>query len=90
MAGLFDALVLTCLTGAVLALIVSLFLLFRPSMLREFEHHANLETSLRQALKPLEMQSDSLDLYVLKHARFAGILILAGSLYTFLEMLNNL
>lgn len=89
MAGLVDALVLCCLTGAVFAAIVSLFLMLRPSLLREFEQGANQKISLRLALKPLEIQRDSVDPYVFKNVRWAGILILAGSLYTLVVLLGS-
>lgn len=80
--GLLDGFVLITLTGTVFVALISLFLLFRPSMLREFEFRANRTTSLRKGLKPLEMQHGNLDRYVIKHQRLAGVLILAGSLYT--------
>jgi len=70
MAGLIDALVLGGLTGAVFAAIVSLFLMLRPSLLREFEQGANQKMSLRLALKPLEIQRDGLDPYVFKNVRW--------------------
>lgn len=78
---LLDALVLLFLAGAVLALLVSLFLLFRPSLLREFEVGANQRLSLRQQLKPLEMSHGNLDEYVFRHVQLAGVLLLCGSLY---------
>lgn len=90
MAGLLDALVLVSLVTAIFAAIVSLFLIFRPSMLREFEQRANQRVSLRQALKPLESQHGGLDQYVFKNVRLAGILILAGSVYTLVILVNNL
>jgi len=90
MAGLIDALVLTCITGAVFVAIVSLFLLFRPSMLRELELRANHTMSLRRVLKPLENQHAALDEYVFQNVRVAGVLILAGSLYTLVVLIYNL
>lgn len=90
MAGLLDALVLGCLVTAIFAAIVSLFLILRPSMLREFEQLANQKISLRQALKPLESQHGGMDQYVFKNARLAGILLLMGSIYTLVVLINNL
>lgn len=87
--GLLDALVLFFLTGAVFVAMISLFLMLRPSMLREFEFRANHKTSLRKGLKPLEKQHDSLDQYVFRHQRLVGILILAGSIYTLAVLANN-
>lgn len=90
MAGLIDALVLICMMGAVFAGIIGLFFIFRPSMLREFELQANCKTSLRRRLKPLEIQRDALDQYVLRHMRLVGILMLLGSIYTLVVLLNSL
>lgn len=83
---LLDTLVLLILSGALLALLVSLFLIFRPSMLRDMELGANQLVSLRQVLKPAEIQRSELDLLVARHTRKAGILLLLGSLYTFVVL----
>ena len=88
MDALLDALVLSSLAGAVFALIVSLFLLFRPSMLRGFEHGANQWVSLRSALKPLEVARSGVDEYVFRHVRLVGVLLLFGSLYTLVGMVT--
>lgn len=89
MDGLLDGFVLFGLTGAVFAAMVSLFLVFRPSMLRDFEQRANKRTSLRQALKPLENLRGGVDQYVFRHVRLAGVLIFAGSFYTLAILLIN-
>jgi len=88
--GLLDALVLASLSGAVFALLVSFFLILRPSMLRDFEIHANRKTSLRQTMKPFEIQRNGLERWIFKHMRIAGILLTAGSFYTLLVLLNYL
>ena len=80
--SLLDALALSCLLGAALALIVSLFLLFRPSLLRGFEQGSNQWLSMRRALKPLEIQRSGVDEYVFHNVRLVGMLLLFGSLYT--------
>ncbi len=80
--GLLDALVMSALLGALFAAFVSLFLLLRPSLLRDFEQGANRWVSLRQALKPVEVPREGVDEYVFKYARQAGILLMLGSLYT--------
>jgi hypothetical protein len=90
MAGLLDAMVLCCLMGAVFAAMISLFLIYRPSMLREFEQRANQKISLRQVLKPLEKQHDGLDQYVFRNVRLVGILILLGSSYTLIILASSL
>jgi len=80
--GLLDALALSALLGALFAAFVSLFLLLRPSMLRDFEQGANRWVSLRRGLKPLEIRREGLDEYTFKYNRQAGILLVLGSLYT--------
>jgi hypothetical protein len=81
-AGLLDALVLSALIGALFAAFVGLFLLLRPSMLREFEQGANRWISLRRALKPMEIPRAGVDEYVFLHGRRVGVLLVLGSLYT--------
>lgn len=78
---LLDAMVLIILLGAVFALIVSLFLLSRPSMLRRFEQGANKRVSLSRALKPLSIARFGVDEYVFQNVQLAGALLLLGSLY---------
>lgn len=80
-AWLLDVMVLASLCGAVLAIFVSLFLLLRPSSLRDFEQGANSWISLRRAMKPVEVEHDGLDEFVLRHARHVGMVLVAGSLY---------
>jgi hypothetical protein len=80
--GLLDALVLSILLGALFAVFVSLFLLLRPSMLRDFEQGANRWVSLRRGLKPLEVRRAGVDEHVFKYGRQAGTLLVLGSLYT--------
>lgn len=80
--GVLDALVLSAMLGALFAAFVALFLLMRPSLLREFEQGANQWVSLRRALKPMEMPRKGVDEYVFQHSRRAGILLVLGGLYT--------
>jgi cell division protein FtsW (lipid II flippase) len=74
--------VLSSLLGALFAVFISLFLLLRPSMLRDFEQGANRWVSLRRGLKPLEIGRAGVDEYVFKYGRQAGILLVLGSIYT--------
>ena len=90
MTGLVDALVLASLMGAVFAMLISLFLILRPSMLREFELHANRSISLRKSLKPLEITREGVDQYVFQNMRLTGVLILLGSLYTLVVLVGSL
>lgn len=81
-AWLLDALVLSALLGALFAAFISVSLLLRPSMLRDFEQGANRWLSLRRGLKPVEIPRQGVDAYVLQYGRQAGILLVLGSLYT--------
>lgn len=80
--ALFDPLVLIALLGATFALFVSLFVLFRPSLLREFEHSANQWVSLRRGLKPLEVSHGGVDEFTFRHTQQMGVLLVLGSIYT--------
>ena len=86
LALLLDELVLLFIAAAMLAILLSLFLVFRPSMLKDIELRANKRLSLRSTLKPAEMQHAELDLLLFRHYRLAGLLLLCGSLYTLLGL----
>ncbi|MFA5372155.1 MAG: hypothetical protein WC298_09310 [Sideroxydans sp.] len=85
--GLLDALVLTAFLGSLCALLVALFALFRPSLLRGFEESTNQWLSLRRALKPLELPRDNVTRYVERYARQVGIFFILGGLYTLVLLL---
>jgi hypothetical protein len=80
--SLFDPLVLIALLGATFALLISLFVYFRPSMLREFEETANQWVSLRSAMKPLEIPRSGVDELAFRHAQHVGVMLILGSIYT--------
>lgn len=82
-AGLLDALVLSSLTGAVVAFMVGLFLWMRPSLLRGIEVDANQWVSSRRAIKMLEIPRDQVENFVVRHAQRVGWLLLLGSIYLF-------
>lgn len=88
--GLLDALVLSSLTGAAVALVVGLFLWLRPSMLRGIEEQANIWVSSRKATKILDVPRDQVDRYVERHAQKAGWLLLLGSIYLFFVLFRLL
>jgi hypothetical protein len=88
--GLFDALVLSSLICAAVAFMVGLFLWLRPSMLRDIEAEANRWVSLRRATKALDVPRDQVDRFVARHSRRVGWLLLLGSLYLFLVLVNLL
>ena len=76
---LLDGFVLLAVAGGVFAAIVSLFLLLRPSLLRDFEQEVNRWISTRRALRPLDIRHEELDDYVLRHYRVVGVLLLLAS-----------
>jgi len=78
---LLDGAVLLALAGGVFAAMASLFLLLRPSLLRDFEQDANRWVSTRRALRPLDIEHGELDDYVLRHYRVIGVLLLFASLF---------
>jgi len=86
--GLLDALVLCALAGAVVALMVGLFLWLRPSLLRGFEEGSNQWVSSRKATKILDIPRNQVDHYVERHAQKAGWLLLLCSIYLFFAMIR--
>lgn len=82
-----DALVLIVLVGALSAVLVSLFILFRPSLLRGFEDQANQWLSLRKSMKPLEFPREDFERYVDRYARQFGAFFILGGLYTLVLLL---
>ena len=79
---LLDSVVLSIMLGAAAALIIGLFLLIRPSMLRGFEQDANQWISMGRVIKPLELSRVDIDEYVFQNVQITGALLLFGSLYT--------
>ena len=88
--GLLDALVLSALTGAAVALVVGLFLWLRPSLLRGIEEEANQWVSTRRATKILDVPHDQVERFVARHAQQAGWMLLLGSIYLFFAMFSLL
>ena len=88
--GLLDALVLSALTGSVVAFIVGLFLWLRPSLLRGTEEVANQWLSTRRAARPLEIPRNQVDEFVAQHAQRVGWLLLLGSLALLVMVLRAL
>ncbi|HEX5336984.1 MAG TPA: hypothetical protein VFW53_00950 [Gallionella sp.] len=88
--GLLDALVLSALLGAAVALLVGLFLWLRPSLLRGIEEQANRWLSLRRATRPLEIPRDHVERFVARHAQSVGWLLLLGSIYLIIALLRLL
>jgi hypothetical protein len=70
------------LPGSAFALIISLFLLIRPSWLLSFEHGANKWVSLRRTMEPLEVMHDNVDAFTFRHSQQMGGTLVLGSIYT--------
>ncbi len=83
MEALFDPLVLILILGACLALFISLFILFRPSLLREFEQSANQMILLRNPLP----ESAKVDEFTFRYAQQVGVFLLMGSLYIWILLI---
>ena len=88
--GLLDALVLSALTGAAVALMAGLFLWLRPSLLRGIEEETNQWVSSRRATRVLDVPHDHVERFVARHARRVGWLLLVGSIYLFFAMFRLL
>lgn len=82
-----DMLAFVFIAGAILALIVGLFLLFRPSLLRDLELGANQRVPVRQTLKSVEIQYNQLDKFIFCHIKVAGVLLMSSSLYVLVGLL---
>jgi len=88
LSGLLDALVLASLTGAVVALFVGLALWLRPSLLRGIEEESNRWISTRRAGRMLDIPHDQVEQFAARHTRQIGWLLLLGSIYLFVAMLQ--
>jgi hypothetical protein len=80
--ALFGPMELIVLSGAAFALLVSLLLLFRPTLFRKFEHGSNEWVSLRREMKPLEILHNNLDEFTFRHTQQIGMMLVLGSVYT--------
>lgn len=87
---LLDALVLTSLIGAGLALFVGLFLWLRPSLLRSIEAETNRWISSRRATEVLDAPHQQVEHFVAGHLQRVGWLLLVGSTYLLFAALHAL
>jgi hypothetical protein len=76
-----ESFVLLALLGAVFAAIISLFLLLRPSLLRDFEKGANRWVSTRQVIRPLELRHDGIDHFAIRNNLIIGIVLVVTGLF---------
>lgn len=86
--GLLDALVLSVLVGAAVALMTGLFLWLRPSLLRGIEADANKWVSTCGVTRMLDMPHDHVERFVACHTPRVGWLLLLGSLYVFFVLVS--
>lgn len=78
---LVDALMALLLIGIVLAALVGIVVLARPSLLREIEKSTNRWIATEDAAKLLNGMRYSLDQQLLRHRKIAGGFMILGSLY---------
>ncbi len=87
---LFDASLLFLVTGAFIALIYGLGLLFAPDKTLKFNDKINQRVSLRRQTKAIETNIKT-EPYFYRHARLAGSILVAGALFVLysLDNFNN-
>jgi hypothetical protein len=78
---LMDALMAALLVGSVLAALVGIIVLAKPSLLREIEKSANRWISTAGAVKFLDGMRNSFDQRILRHRKMAGVFMVIGGLY---------
>lgn len=86
--GLLDALVLCTLLGAAVAFMTGMFLWLRPSLLRGIEASANKWVSTHRAIRALDRPRDHVERFVAYHAPRVGWLLLLGSIYGLLVLVD--
>lgn len=79
--GLWDALVAMLLIGSVLAALVGIIVLTRPSLLREIEKSSNRWIATEGMVKLFDGMHYSVDQQLLRHRKTAGVLMILGGLY---------
>jgi len=84
--GLWDALVGMLLIGSVLAALVGLVVLARPSLLREIEKSSNRWIATEGMVKLFDGMHYSFDQGLLRHRKTAGVLMIAGGLYILIAL----
>jgi hypothetical protein len=77
---LLDALVGMLLVGSVLAALVGIIVLARPSLLRDIEKSINRWIPVEPAVKLFDSMRYSFDQHILRHRKIAGVLMVVGNL----------
>lgn len=78
------------LIGTVFSLIISGIIIFRPSLLKDFEAWSNRWISTRRALRFASQRYDSTENIFRRRPRLIGGIIILGSLYTVLILVSVL
>lgn len=68
--------------GALLALVVGVYLFIRPSLLKNMEDWGNQWMTMRRATKVFDVMRAGPEPFISKHPRAVGIAIVLGGLYT--------
>jgi hypothetical protein len=76
---LWDALVAMLLIGSVLAALVGIIVLARPSLLRDIEKSTNRWIPVEPAVKLFNSMRYSFDQPILRHRKIAGVLMVIGN-----------
>lgn len=78
---LMDALMAALLGGSVLAALVGIIVLAKPSLLREIEKSTNRWISTEGVVKFFDGMRNSFDRQILRHRKIAGVFTIIGGLY---------
>lgn len=78
---LMDALMGALLGGSVLAALVGIIVLAKPSLLREIEKSANRWISTEGVVRFFDGIRNSFDQQILRHRKIAGVFMIIGGLY---------
>lgn len=79
---LMDTLVVALVISSVLAAVIGIFLVVRPSLLRSFEQRVNSWYSTEKSMRTIDEMHLLPDEFVARHIRIVGVLIVLGSVYT--------
>jgi uncharacterized membrane protein len=83
---LWDALVGMLLVGSVLAALIGVIVLVRPSLLREIEKSSNRWISTEGIVKLFDGMNNSFDQQVLRHRAVAGVIMIIGGIYILINV----
>lgn len=84
--GLYDFLVTLVLVGSVLAALVGVIVLIRPSMLRDIEKSANHWINTEPVVKFFNDMHHPVDRHVLRHRKVAGGIMIMGGLFILISL----